>query len=74
VWLFHADYHYITSLSTRVLISFAVESVLIFVWCALIDIDLNDLLLFNDLFAIACLALVGFVDNFTLTSAIIAWA
>ena len=63
---------YITCLNARVLISFVVEDVLLTIWGALVDGDIQDLLLLDDLLAFACLALVFLIDYFTLALAIIA--
>jgi len=74
VRLFQADYNNITSLSARVLIGFTVESVWVLIWCALINVDFNDLLFFDNFLSIASLAFVGFVNDFTLAATFVAWA
>ncbi len=47
------------------------EDVLLPVGSALIDLNIEDLLLLADFLALACLALILFADNLTLTSAIV---
>lgn len=72
--LFLYDNNDITSFLPRVLIGFTVECVLAVVWCTLVDLGIKYLLLFCDLFTLASLALIGFVNDFTFATAIIAWA
>ena len=62
----------IARLHTRSLVSFAVESVLVVVRCALVDLGFEHLLLLHDLLAFANFADVLRVDDLTLTTAIVA--
>ena len=62
VRLLLGNYDHVTRLSSRVLVSFAMEGVLVVVWCSFINVRLQNLLFFHDLLSIACLALVLFVD------------
>jgi hypothetical protein len=55
----------VTWLNTWILVSLAMESVLVIVGSAFVDFSLQDFLLFDDLLAIAGLALIFFVDNLT---------
>jgi len=55
----------VTWLNTWILISLAMESVLVIVGSAFVDFSLQDFLLFDDLLAIAGLALIFFVDDLT---------
>ena len=64
----------ITGLDIREFISLAMEDVFLTVGSALIDLDLEDLLVLDHFLSIAILALVFLVDDLTLTIAIIAWA
>lgn len=64
----------ITGLDIREFISLAMEDVFLTVGSALIDLDLEYLLILDDFLAIAFLALVFLVDDLTLTVAVIAWA
>lgn len=68
------NYDYVACLYTWVLVSFAVEHVLLAVRCALVNISLNNLLLLDDFLTIAVFALVFFVNYFSLAIAIIAGA
>lgn len=71
VGLFLHDDDNVTWLGAWVLVSLAVEVVSLSVWCSLVNISINDLLLLLDLLAQAVLASVLLVDNFALTSAVI---
>ena len=62
----------ITGLDAWVFVSLTMEDVFLTVRCTLIDLDLNDFLLLNDLLAIASLALIFLIDDFTLALAFIA--
>ena len=68
------DNDYVACLYTWVLISFAVEHVLLVVRCAFVNISLNYLLLLDDFLTIAVFTLVFFVNYFSLAIAIIAGA
>ena len=70
--LFLHDNNDITRFLSRVLVGFTVESVLLIVWCTLVDLGIKNLLLLRHLFTLASLALVGFINNFTFATAIIA--
>jgi len=61
----------ITRLLSWVFISFSVESKLAIIRGALVDHSLKHFLLLYDFLALAGLTLVGFVNNFSLTTAII---
>lgn len=65
---------YITCLDIRVLVSLTMEHVLLTIGCTLVNLDLDDLLFFDNLFAIAGFALVLFVDDLTLTITLVAGA
>lgn len=60
----------VTGLLARVLISLSVEGVLVIVGRSFVNDGLKNLLLLADFLSIASLALVLFVDNLTLTTAI----
>merc|ERR1719469_195472 len=64
----------IASFLTRELVCFAMELVLAIVRSAFVDHSLEDFLLLGDLLALANLALVGFVNDFTFATAVITWA
>ena len=64
--------HDVTWLLTGVFISLAMECVLAVVGRALVDHGLEHFLLLHHLLTLACFALVGIVDDFTLTTTIIA--
>jgi len=64
--------HNITSLEARHLICFPVENVLFAIWCTLVNLSLQDLLLFDNFLAIAGLALVLLVDLLALSIAVVA--
>jgi hypothetical protein len=64
----------IAGLGTGELISLSVEDVVVAIRGTLIDLSLDDLLLLDDLLSIANFALEFFVDNFSLTSAIVTGA
>jgi len=64
----------ITGLSAWVFVSFTVERILVLVWCAFVNIDLDDLLLLEHFLTITSLTFVLLIDDFTLASAVIAWA
>jgi hypothetical protein len=70
--LFLASNDDITCFCTWELISLTMECVLVIVWSALVNGDLDDLLLLAHLLSIASLAFVGFINHFTLSTAIIA--
>ena len=72
VGLFLHDDDYITCLLSRVLVGLAVECVLLIIRRALVDLGVEHLLLFRHLLALASLALVGLIDDFTFATAIIA--
>ena len=74
MWLFLADNDNIAGFHTWELIGLSVELVLVIIWSALIDLDVDDLLLLLDLFTIAFLAFVLFVNNLSLPSAFVARA
>ena len=61
----------ITWLLSGVLVSLAVECVFALVWRALVNLGINDLLLFLDLLAFADLALVGIINSLSLATAVI---
>jgi hypothetical protein len=65
---------YITSLYIGVLVGFTMEHVLLTIGCTLVNLDLDNLLFFGNFFAVAGLALVLFVDDLTLTLALVAGA
>ena len=65
--------HHITCFDVRELIGLAVEHVLLTVWSALINLNLENFLLFSDFLAVASLALVLLVDDLTFALALIAW-
>jgi len=69
--LLHDD-HNVAGLLTRILVSLSVESVLAIVRRSLVNVCVEDLLLFGDFLSIASAALVGFINDFTLASAIFA--
>ena len=56
---------------TRSFVGFAVESILVVVRCALVDLGFEHLLLLYDLFAFADFAHVLGVDDLSLTTAIV---
>ena len=64
----------ITRLDTGCLISLTMEGVLAFVRSTLVDHNIEDLLFFVDLFTFTRCASIGFIDNLTLTTAVIARA
>jgi hypothetical protein len=66
------NYNDITWLDARVFVGLAMEDVLLVVWCTLIDFRLDDLLLLHNFFAIAVLAFVLLINDFTFTIAVIA--
>jgi len=66
--------HHVTCFDVRELIGLAMEHVLLTVWSALINLNLENFLLFSDFLAIASLALVLLVDDLTFALAFIAWA
>ena len=68
------NYDYIAGLDAGVFVGLAMEDILLVVWCTLVDFSLNDLLLLHDLFAVAVLAFVLLIDDFTFTTAVIARA
>lgn len=74
MWLLLTHDDYITSFHAWEFVSLAMELVLVVVWRAFVDIDLNDLLLFAHLLCVASLTLVLLVDHFTFAMAIIAWS
>jgi hypothetical protein len=65
---------YITGLNIREFISLAMKDVFLSVGSTLVDLDLEDLLILDNLLAIAIFALVFLVDDLTLAVAFIAWA
>jgi hypothetical protein len=65
---------YITGLNIREFISLAMKDVFLSVGSTLVDLDLEDLLILDNLLAIAIFALVFLVDDLTLAVAVIAWA
>lgn len=71
--LFHNDDH-IAGLATRVLVGLTMESVLLVVRRALINLSLQNFLLLLDLLTIAVLALVSFINDLTSATAFIARA
>jgi len=58
-------YNNVTWLNTWILVSLAMEGVLVIVGSAFVDFSLQNFLLFDDLLAIAGLALIFFVDDLT---------
>jgi len=74
VGLFLYNNDNITGFLTWELVCLTVESELHIVGSALVDLSVENFLLLCHLFALANLALVGFVDNFTLATAVITWA
>lgn len=62
----------ITGLDAWILISLPVEDVFLSVGCTLVNLDFNDLLLLNDLLAIASLALIFLADDLALSTAFVA--
>jgi hypothetical protein len=62
----------VSRLNTRVLISFAVELILLVVRCSLVNLGFKDFLLLDYLFAIASFALIFFINDFALSTAIVA--
>lgn len=68
------NYNDITWLDAGVFVGLAMENVLLVVWCTLIDFCLDDLFLLHNLFAIAVLAFVLLINDFTFTVAVIAGA
>lgn len=71
VRLFLHDNDDITGLLAWELVGFTVERELAVVGCALVDHGLENFLLLDDLLALANLAFVGFIDDFTLATAIV---
>jgi hypothetical protein len=65
---------YITGLNIREFISLAMEDVFLSIGSTLVDLDLEDLLILDNLLAIAIFALVFLIDDLTLAVAVIAWA
>jgi len=65
---------YITGLNIREFISLAMEDVFLSVGSTFVDLDLEDLLILDNLLAIAIFALVFLIDDLTLAVAVIAWA
>jgi hypothetical protein len=61
----------ITSLSTWEFVSLSVEGVGLPIGCTLVNLGIYDLLFLHDFLAIAGLALILLVDDFTLSTAVI---
>lgn len=72
VGLLLRDYNHITGFDAWILVSFTMERVLVVVRRALIDRCFKNLLLLYNLLAVASLALVLFVDDFSLAAAFVA--
>jgi hypothetical protein len=68
------NYNDITWLDAGVFVGLAMEDVLLVVWCTLIDFCLDDLFLLHNLLAIAVLAFVLFINDFTFAITVIAGA
>ena len=66
--------HHVTCLRVGELVGLTVEYVFLTVWSALIDLNLENFLLFSDFLAVASLALILLVDDLTFSLALIAWA
>lgn len=64
----------ITWLNAWEFVSLSVESVLVVVGRTLVDLSFENLLLFDDLFAIAGFALIFFIDDFARAAALVARA
>lgn len=72
MWLLLCYYDHITWLNSWVLIGLAMECVLVVVWSALIDLGFEHFLLFYYFLAIASLALVLLINDFTLALTVFA--
>lgn len=68
------DNHDIAGLLSRILVCLSVERVLAIVWSALVNGSIDNFLLLGYLFTLACLALVGLVDNLAFSIAFFAGA
>jgi len=67
------DYNYYVSwLSPWVLVSLAMEHILLIIRCTLVDLNVNYFLVLDDFLAVAELALVFFVNDFTFATAVVA--
>lgn len=66
------DNNYVSSFSTWELVGLTVEGVSLSIRCSFVDFGFNDLLLLDNLLAIAVLALILLVDHFALATAVIA--
>jgi hypothetical protein len=66
------NYNNVTWFDSGVFVGLAMEDILLVVRCTFVDFSFDDLLLFNNFFAIAVLAFVLFIDDFTLSVTIIA--
>jgi len=67
------DYNYYVSwLMPWVLVSLAMEHILLIVRCTLVDLNVNYFLVLDDFLAVAELALVFFVNDFTFATAVVA--
>jgi hypothetical protein len=64
--------NYITRFNAGELIGLSMEDITLSIRCTLVDLDIKDLLLFENFFAIACLAFVFLINNFTCSIALIA--
>ena len=69
--LFLYNNNYITWFSSWILISFAMESIRLIVWCSLVNLCINNFFFFYDFFTLTIFAFVFFVYHFTFTSTII---
>lgn len=72
MWLFLNNDDDITGFLSRVLISFTVESVLAIIRGTFVNLGFENFLFFGYLFAFADFAFVGFINDFTFTTAIVA--
>jgi hypothetical protein len=72
VWLFFDDNDQVPSLVARSFIGFAMECVFVLVWDTFVDLDFDDLSLFEDFAAFTLVAFVAGGDRLTLAVALIA--
>ena len=72
MWLLLDNNNNVSWLNPWVLICLTMEHILLVVRCTLVDLNVYDFLLLDDFFAVAELALVFLVNDFTCASAVIA--
>ena len=61
----------ITWLNTWIFVSFSVENICLVIWCTFVDFSFYYFLFFGNLFAIAALTFVLFINHFALTTTIV---